>query len=127
MDQVSGLMRGFYSAEFGHHLYTGYRAADEADYLDTVATDVIAFHIQGFRRRIGLGGDLKAFITLTNEIRNIKPHILHTHTSKAGFLGRIASIISLQSSIHVHTFHGHLLNGYFGPFKRSIVVNAEKF
>jgi glycosyltransferase involved in cell wall biosynthesis len=125
--QVSGLIRGFNSTEFDHRLYTGYCAADEADYLDTIATDVKAVRIQGFGRRVSLGGDLKAFTSLVNEIRNFKPHIIHTHTAKAGFLGRIASIISLQPSIRVHTFHGHLLNGYFGPFKRSLVVIAEKF
>ena len=125
--QVSGLMRGFNSTEFHHRLYTGYCADDEADYLDTVATDVKAVRIQGFGRRVSLGGDLKAFISLVSEIREFKPHVIHTHTAKAGFLGRIASIVSLQSSIRVHTFHGHLLNGYFGPFKRSLVVIAEKF
>ncbi len=125
--QVSGLMRGFNSDQFDHRLYTGFCATDEADYLDTVATDVKAVRIQGFGRRVSLGGDLKAFFSLVNEIRDFKPHVIHTHTAKAGFLGRIASIISLQPSIRVHTFHGHLLNGYFGPFKRSLVVIAEKF
>ena len=125
--QVSGLMRGFNSTEFDHRLYTGYCASDEADYLDTVATNVNAVRIQGFGRRVSLGGDIKAFITLVKEIRTFKPHVIHTHTAKAGFLGRIASIISLQRSIRVHTFHGHLLNGYFGSFKRSLVVIAEKF
>ena len=125
--QVSGLMRGFNSDQFDHRLYTGYCAEDEADYLDTVATDVKAVRIQGFGRRVSLGGDLKAFFSLINEIRNFKPHVIHTHTAKAGFLGRIASIISLQPSMRVHTFHGHLLNGYFGNFKRSLVVIAEKF
>jgi glycosyltransferase involved in cell wall biosynthesis len=125
--QVSGLMRGFDSIEFNHRLYTGYCAADEADYLDTVATDVKATRIQGFGRRVSLGGDIKAFIALVREIRSFKPHVLHTHTAKAGFLGRIASIVSLQPAIRVHTFHGHLLNGYFGTFKRSLVVIAEKF
>jgi len=125
--QVSGLLRGFDATEFDHRLYTGYCAVDEADYLDTVATDVKAVRIQGFGRRVSLGGDLKAFVSLIKEIRDFKPHVIHTHTAKAGFLGRIASIISLQPSIRVHTFHGHLLNGYFGPFKRSLVVIAEKF
>ena len=125
--QVSGLMRGFNANEFDHRLYVGYCAAEEADYLVTVATDVKSFRIQGFGRRISLGGDIKAFITLVKEIHAFKPHVVHTHTAKAGFLGRIASIISLQPSIRVHTFHGHLLNGYFGPFKRSLVVIAEKF
>ena len=125
--QVTGLMRGFNATEFDHRLYTGYCAADEADYLDTVATDVKAVRIQGFGRRVSLGGDIKAFIALVREIRTFKPHVIHTHTAKAGFLGRIATIISLQTSIRVHTFHGHLLNGYFGSFKRSLVVIAEKF
>ena len=124
--QVSGLMRGFNSTEFDHRLYTGYCTSDEADYLDTVATDVNAIRIQGFGRRVSLGGDIKAFMKLVKEIRTFKPHVIHTHTAKAGFLGRIASIVSLQRSIRVHTFHGHLLNGYFGSFKKSLVVFTEK-
>ena len=124
--QVSGLMRGFNSTDFDHHLYTGFCAADEADYLDTVSTDVEATRIEGFGRRESLSGDVKAFVSLIKEIRSFKPHVIHTHTAKAGFLGRIASIVSLQPSIRVHTFHGHLLNGYFGAFKRRLVIIAEK-
>ena len=124
--QVSGLMRGFNSSEFEHRLYTGFCAADEADYLETVATDVKATRIKGFGRRVSLVEDIKAFITLVKEIRSFKPHIIHTHTAKAGFLGRIASVVSLHPSIRVHTFHGHLLNGYFGQFKRALVVVAER-
>ena len=124
--QVSGLMRGFNSHDFDHRLFTGFCAADEADYLDTVATDVQTTRIEGFGRRVSLGGDVKAFLSLIAAIRSFKPHIIHTHTAKAGFLGRIASIVSLQPSIRVHTFHGHLLNGYFGPLKRRLVIIAEK-
>ena len=124
--QVSGLMRGFNSVDFDHRLYTGFCAADEADYLDSIATDVKATRIEGFGRRVSLGGDLKAFVSLIKEIRSFKPHVIHTHTAKAGFLGRIASIVSLQPSIRVHTFHGHLLNGYFGAFKRRLIIIAEK-
>jgi glycosyltransferase involved in cell wall biosynthesis len=124
--QISGLMRGFNPSEFDHRLYTGFCAADEADYLDTVASDVAVIRIDGFGRRVSLGGDIKAFISLVKEIQGFKPHVIHTHTAKAGFLGRIASIISMQPSIRVHTFHGHLLNGYFGPIKRSLIVFAEK-
>ena len=123
--QVSGLMRGFDSLQFDHRLYTGFCAADEADYLEIVATEVKATRIEGFGRRVSLGGDVRAFISLIKEIRSFKPHVIHTHTAKAGFLGRIASIISFQPSIRVHTFHGHLLNGYFGSFKRSLVIIAE--
>lgn len=124
--QVSGLMRGFDPFNFDHRLYTGYCADDEADYLDTVATDVTAIRIEGFGRRVSFGGDIKAFFALIKEIRSFKPHIIHTHTAKAGFLGRIASILSFHPSIRVHTYHGHLLNGYFGGFKRLLIIVAEK-
>ena len=124
--QISGLMRGLHATEFDHRLYTGFCAGDEADYLDTVATDVTALRIEGFGRRVSLSGDIKAFFSLIKEIRSFKPHVIHTHTAKAGFLGRIASIVSFHPSIRVHTFHGHLLNGYFGSFKRFLVVLAEK-
>jgi len=124
--QVSGLMRSLNKSQFEHRLYTGFCAADEADYLEAVARDVSAFRIEGLGRRVSLGGDLKVLLFLIKEIRSFKPHVIHTHTAKAGFLGRIASILSLHPSIRVHTFHGHLLNGYFGYFKRILVVLAEK-
>jgi glycosyltransferase involved in cell wall biosynthesis len=124
--QVSGLMRGFDVTEFDHRLYTGFCAPDEADYLDSIATDVKAIRIDGLGRRVSLRGDIRAFLYLVKAIREFKPHIIHTHTAKAGFLGRLASLVSLQKSVRVHTFHGHLLNGYFGLFKKTLVVIAEK-
>ena len=124
--QVSGLMRGLNANEFEQRLYTGFCGANEADYLNQVATDVSASHINGFGRRVSLTGDVRALLALIIAIREFKPHIIHTHTAKAGFLGRIASLLSLQKSIRVHTFHGHLLNGYFGSFKRFLIVIAEK-
>jgi glycosyltransferase involved in cell wall biosynthesis len=125
--QISGLMRGLNEVEFDQRLYTGYCAADEADYLETEAKDICAFRIPGFGRRVSLIGDLRAFYSLVKAIREFKPDVIHTHTAKAGLLGRIASVVSLQPSIRVHTFHGHLLNGYFGPVKRCLVVMTEKF
>jgi glycosyltransferase involved in cell wall biosynthesis len=124
--QVSGLMRGFNSTEFDHRLYSGFCAIDEADYLDSVATDVKANRIEGLGRRVSLRGDIRAFFSLVKAIREFNPHIIHTHTAKAGFLGRLASLVSLKKSTRVHTFHGHLLNGYFGSLKRTLVVIAEK-
>ncbi|CAN2246568.1 RfaG Glycosyltransferase [Candidatus Planktophila vernalis] len=124
--QVSGLMRSFNSIDFDQRLFTGFCASDEADYIDTIASDIKAVRIDGFGRRVNLSGDLHALFSLVKEIRKFKPHVIHTHTAKAGFLGRIASILSLHGSIRVHTFHGHLLNGYFGTLKRSLVILAEK-
>lgn len=123
--QVSGLMRGINSVEFDQRLYTGFCSEDEADYLELIAPDVKSIRINGLGRRVNLKHDVSALLRLIKEIRKFNPHIIHTHTAKAGFLGRIASLISLRRAIRVHTFHGHLLFGYFGPRKRLLVVIAE--
>jgi glycosyltransferase involved in cell wall biosynthesis len=124
--QVSGLMRGFDSQIFDQKLVTGYCAADEADYLEKVATDVEAVRIDGLGRSIRPRADITALFAIIREIRKFKPDVIHTHTAKAGVIGRLASILSGQKSVRVHTFHGHLLNGYFGPEKTRLVILVEK-
>lgn len=125
--QLTGLMRGFNKVEFDQRLFSGNCSVGEADYLETVATDIKAQRIQGLGRSVRPTNDFLALISLIREIRTFKPHIIHTHTAKAGFLGRLASLMSFYPSIRVHTFHGHLLNGYFGEAKRRLVILAERF
>jgi glycosyltransferase involved in cell wall biosynthesis len=125
--QVSGLMRGFDAQVFDQELVTGYCAADEADYLEKVATDVRAIRIDGLGRSIKPRADLTTLFAIIKEIRRFKPDVIHTHTAKAGVVGRLASLLSGHKSIRVHTFHGHLLNGYFGAGKTKLVVLVEKF
>ena len=124
--QVSGLMRGLDSTQFEHRLLTGYCNADEADYLLEAATDIPVTRIDGLGRSIKPIADMTALIEIVKLIREFKPDIVHTHTAKAGVLGRIASIVSFHSSLRVHTFHGHLLHGYFGKFKTKIVILIER-
>jgi hypothetical protein len=62
--QVSGLMRGFDQDLFEHELLTGYCAADEADYLEKVATDVKAIRIDGLGRSIKPRADLTALFKI---------------------------------------------------------------
>jgi glycosyltransferase involved in cell wall biosynthesis len=60
--------------------------------------------------------DLRAIVRLAQLIRRERPTILHTHTAKAGAVGRIAALLArgARPPIVVHTFHGHVLRGYFG-------------
>jgi glycosyltransferase involved in cell wall biosynthesis len=59
--------------------------------------------------------DLRALVGLIRVIRRFRPHIVHTHTAKAGILGRLAAALSRRPRpIIVHTYHGHVLEGYFG-------------
>jgi len=125
--QVSGLMREFDTKVFDQDLVTGYCASDEADYLEKVAIDVKAVRIDGLGRSIKPRADLTALFAIIKEIRRFKPDVIHTHTAKAGVVGRVASILSGHKSVRVHTFHGHLLNGYFGSGKTKLVVLVEKF
>ena len=124
--QVSGLMRGLSPTDFNHRLYTGYCAEDEADYIKDQAPDVQAIQLDGLGRKVNPRADFLILFRLIKEIREFKPDIIHTHTAKAGVIGRLASILSLHPSKRVHTFHGHLLSGYFGPLVTKLVILVEK-
>jgi glycosyltransferase involved in cell wall biosynthesis len=58
--------------------------------------------------------DLRAIRSLTRLIREFRPDIVHTHTAKAGLVGRIAAHLASVPAV-VHTFHGHVMTGYFSP------------
>jgi glycosyltransferase involved in cell wall biosynthesis len=59
--------------------------------------------------------------------RRFRPHLIHTHTAKAGFLGRTAGLLALRPRpVLVHTFHGHVLEGYFGRAKTRIYRDLER-
>jgi glycosyltransferase involved in cell wall biosynthesis len=124
---VADLMRGLDSSRFEQRLITGYCAENEADYLETVATDVTATRIAGLGRSISPFADARAFISLISLIKREKPDVIHTHTAKAGVLGRLAAILAGGSALKVHTFHGHLLHGYFSGWKVRLVIGIEKF
>lgn len=69
--------------------------------------------------------DLKAFFALLGILRRERPDIVHTHTAKAGTLGRLAAICA-GVPIRVHTFHGHVFDGYFNPVKARIFLTIER-
>lgn len=124
---VAELMRGLDKTQFEQILVTGFCDENEADYLDEVATDISATRIAGLGRSVSPVADLRAFFSLIKMIRTFKPDVIHTHTAKAGVLGRLASIIAGRGATRVHTFHGHLLHGYFSPWKTKLVIAIEKF
>lgn len=124
---VTELMRGLNPTRFQVTLVTGYCADDEADYLDEVAQDVPVIRINGLGRSVSVFDDIKSFFALVQLIRKFKPDIIHTHTAKAGVLGRVAGLIAYPRSRGIHTFHGHLLHGYFAPWKTKLIVYIERY
>ena len=71
--------------------------------------------------------DAIATARLARLIRAQRPHILHTHTAKAGALGRVAALLAGPGArpLVVHTFHGHVLRGYFGPLRGRVFKLVE--
>jgi len=65
-------------------------------------------------RRISPWNDLRAFRAVLRHLRRLRPDIIHTHTSKAGLLGRLAAWM-VRVPVVVHTPHGHVFYGHFGP------------
>jgi|688.fasta_scaffold34951_8 glycosyltransferase involved in cell wall biosynthesis len=124
---VADLMRSIDSSKVEQVLITGYCDESEADYLETVATDIKATRIAGLGRSVSLGADIRAFFALVGMIKKIAPDVIHTHTAKAGVLGRLAAILAGRRAKRVHTFHGHLLHGYFSGWKVKLVIAIEKF
>jgi glycosyltransferase involved in cell wall biosynthesis len=83
-------------------------------------------------RDVRVLGDLSAFVQLLQVIFRESPDIIHTHTAKAGTLGRIAAALYNitrrrdRRCVIVHTFHGHVLTGYFSEPASRIVRFAER-
>jgi len=123
---VADLIRNFDSQKVDSILVTGYCDNNESDYLDEVATDLKAIRLPGLGRSISPLKDLNAFFLLLREIQKFKPDVIHTHTAKAGVLGRVAGLVAAPRAKRVHTFHGHLLHGYFGQGKTQLVIFVEK-
>ena len=69
--------------------------------------------------------DVKALYKLYWMIRRERPDIVHTHTAKAGFLGRLAARLA-KVPVIIHTYHGHILHGYYGPLKTNLLRRMEK-
>lgn len=81
--------------------------------------------IPSMRREISPLNDFRAFQEIKKIIRQFRPHILHTHASKAGALGRHAAI-SMNVPVTVHTFHGHVFDSYFNPLKTKFYKKVEQ-
>ena len=124
--QIIGLMNNIDKERFEQRLVIGECLSNEVDILYQGDFGFMPIRIKHLGRKISPLSDLKALILIILEIRRFKPDVIHTHTTKAGVLGRVASILSFHKSKRVHTYHGHLLFGYFKGLKLNLLIALEK-
>ncbi|MGH2806408.1 MAG: glycosyltransferase, partial [Actinomycetota bacterium] len=70
--------------------------------------------------------DARAVVVMRRLLRDSGAHLLHTHMAKAGTVGRVAAFTSPDKPRTVHTFHGHVLEGYFRPTFERAFVRVER-
>lgn len=76
-------------------------------------------------RQINPIKDFSAFCKIFNLIKQERPDIVHTHTAKAGALGRVAAVLA-GVPIRIHTFHGHIFENYFNKFYIALFLFIER-
>ena len=80
------------------------------------------------QREVSAVHDLRSALRVAALIREERPHVLHTHTAKAGAIARAAAILAgnARPPVVVHTFHGHVLKGYFDPARTAFFRRVEQ-
>ncbi|OGR52329.1 MAG: hypothetical protein A2049_01325 [Elusimicrobia bacterium GWA2_62_23] len=93
--------------------------------------EVAYIEVQELQRELSTARDFRALMELKALLGRLQPDIVHTHTSKAGALGRLAAALAnlkaAKPAVVVHTPHGHLLYGYYGFAKTFVFKLTERF
>ncbi|MGZ8686991.1 MAG: glycosyltransferase [Gaiellaceae bacterium] len=104
--------------------------AEGEESMEYVATElgVPVVHVPALQRELSIVRDASAVRSLRRIIVRRHPDILHTHTAKAGATGRIAVELSgkARPSATLHTFHGHVLRGYFDRRREHAFIRVER-
>ena len=99
-------------------LATGFVQASEIE--DPVSNALMTFRVPHLGRKISPINDFRAWLELRKIIREVKPQIIHTHTFKAGLIGRLVG----GNHKHVHTFHGHLFDDQSFSLGSKIIISV---
>jgi glycosyltransferase involved in cell wall biosynthesis len=104
--------------------------ADGEESMEYVADDldVPVIRLPALQRELSLLADATAVRELRRTVVRRCADVLHTHTAKAGATGRIAAMLPSGGwpRTTVHTFHGHVLSGYFGGRREKVFIRIER-
>ena len=132
--QAITLSHAFSEGPYRSLLLCGQVSPDEGDmsYL-AESKGVKPVVLPSLGREISAAGDARSFMKVRDVVREFRPHIIHTHTAKAGTVGRLAGLslnLARESRTRirlVHTFHGHVFHDYFGALKTRLFIEIERF
>jgi glycosyltransferase involved in cell wall biosynthesis len=128
---VATLLLGFVESldqnVFEHTLITGVCEENEIDLVSKTDFKGSIIYLPRMKKSIGLVSDLITIYQIRKILRELNPDIVHTHTSKAGAIGRVSALTLFRKPYLVHSFHGHVLSGYFSKLKSGLILGIEKF
>lgn len=86
----------------------------------------VAVHRLPLVRPVRPATDIRALFATRSLLRSQRPFIVHSHMAKAGAIGRVASATLRPRPMMVHTYHGHVLEGYFPPRIERAFIALER-
>jgi glycosyltransferase involved in cell wall biosynthesis len=122
---VASLLADDRNADIVQSVVRGVPRKDEGDYFADSPLLAHITTIDELGKRVRPWDDIRALISLIRFFRRTTPDVVHTHMAKAGFVGRLAAWCA-RVPVRVHTFHGHLLTGYFSAPVTRLIVIAER-
>lgn len=114
------------------HGTIGDAEGDMSYLLDQADPRPRTLHVRALQPRLAPASEPIAWWQIYRALCAFQPHIVHTHMAKAGALGRTAAIAynhtagRRRAARIVHTYHGHVLEGYFGRLKTAAFVGIER-
>lgn len=130
--QATRLTSGLDSHGFTTTLIHGRLGEGEGDMSYLIAPGSRAIYLDVLRRPLSPLNDLRAVVRVYGELKRARPAIVHTHMAKAGLIGRVAAAIynltrdrSGRARV-IHTYHGHVLEGYFSAAMTSVFITLER-
>ncbi len=107
-------------------LIVGRPEESEGDLTDAAEAEGLrVVRVPSMARRVFPPDDARAFASIYAHLRRLRPDVVHTHTAKAGTLGRLAARAARVPHV-AHTFHGHVFEGYFSPLVSTAIVQTER-
>lgn len=134
---VIWLTSGLNDEEFNSSLIAGSVPEGEED-MGYLAADagVEPYYVREMSRELS-PKDAVSLVKVYREMLRVRPDVIHTHTAKAGTIGRVAALAYKYLTVGtligrprkiriVHTFHGHVFHSYYGPVKTKFFILIER-